>query len=223
MILGFVSDSHGCVEALDKALEILRHHGAQRVYHLGDSVGYFPGWRAADRLRELGVPSLLGNHEEMLLQARFDSIKDEMYRLAETRREGGAARLGWVEDLPRTLSVEEGGSVVMLVHGSLSDPVWEYVYPDTPLDGFDPSGAEAVVMGHTHRPCLRRCKGVRFMNAGSCALPRDEEGLGAVCLWDTETGEGQILRFTVGLEVRLAAGRTRVHPGIRERIEALPA
>ncbi len=222
MILGFVSDSHGCVEALDKALDVLRRSGADRVYHLGDSIGYFPGWAAADSLRELEVPSLRGNHEAMLLSPGPKPELDDVCAIGQARDEATSDQMDWAASLPVTLRFEEHGRQVIMMHGSPRDPVWEYVQPDAPLDGYAVEEARAVVMGHTHRSCLRWCKGVCFMNAGSCALPRDEEQLGSVCVWDTKEQTGRILKFTVGREARLAATRTPVHSQIQQRIETLP-
>lgn len=221
MIIGFVSDAHGCVEALDKALDILMRQGAQQIYHLGDSLGYIPGWAAADRLRDLGIPSLCGNHEQMLLKNAIQQDKDQILGLGLTRRMATHQQLQWASTLPSALSVEDSGPPILLVHGSPRDPVNEYIYPDTSLENLNPGRAVAVFMGHTHRPCIRNFQGVQFVNVGSCTLPRDQERLGCVCLWNTETRIARLERFCVGEEVRRAGERCIVHRTIFAKINAL--
>ncbi len=223
MILGFLSDCHGCVEALDKALELLREAGAEQVFHLGDSVGYFPGWAAADRLRAEDVPCLLGNHEHMLLNETWERERDEIYGFGETLAQATPQRLAWLASLPASLRLAPGRTKALLVHGSPRDPVSEYVYPDSPLDGLDPGEASVVLMGHTHRPFIRERQGILFVNVGSCALPRDDSGLGSACLWNTEDGQPTLVRFPVGDEVRRAAERCLVHPKVLKRAETLTA
>lgn len=222
MILGFVSDAHGCVEALDKALDVLARRGAEQVFHLGDSIGYFPGWAAADRLRDLKIPSLLGNHEQMLAEGTTDPDKDRILGLELTNGMATPEQLRWASTLPSSLTIGSDSAPILLVHGSPSDPINGYVYPDTPLDGLDPGNAMAVFMGHTHHPCIRESGGVLFVNVGSCALPRDEKRLGCVCLWDTKARTARLERFGIGREARRAAERCRVHGQILAKISTMP-
>src|SRR3954453_12739069 len=85
MVIGLLSDAHGNLEAFAKARRVLDHFGAAQIYFLGDSVGYLPGADVATLIVELGIPSILGNHEAMLLAPDGGrSERDAVYRLAET-------------------------------------------------------------------------------------------------------------------------------------------
>jgi putative phosphoesterase len=222
MILGFLSDSHGCFEALEKGLEALRRHGAEQIFHLGDSVGYFPGWSAADALRRESIPCLKGNHEAMLLLDEQDPAKDPMTQLGTTARQASPVQLKWVSQLPQSLRIEQDNVRILLVHGSPREPLREYIYPDTSLEPFFDVDADVVVMGHTHRADLREVGGKTFINTGSCALPRHPGGLGSAAVLDTGTGHGELIRFPIGNETRKAAARLSLHEAIVNRIAQYP-
>ncbi len=67
----------------------------------------------------------------------------------------------WAEALPLTETVELGGALVHVLH-DLAE-----------LD-LDPAaaGIQVVVSGHSHRPLIRRLKGVLYVNPGSCGPRR---------------------------------------------------
>ena len=73
---------------------------------------------------------------------------------------GNTDRGDWAADLPPTLMVEVGGSLIYVLHELFC------------LD-LDPAaaGIKAVIFGHSHRPHLEHKNGVLFLNPGS-AGPR---------------------------------------------------
>lgn len=194
MILGVVSDAHGNAAALRRALSVLRSAGAEEIVFLGDAVGYVPSIAAFDVVEDEGLPSLRGNHEDMLLEGTTPPDRDAIYGHAATASLLDPSRRARMKAWP-TRRLLAGGTV-LAIHGSPTDPISGYVYPDTPLEGFAPL-TPIVVMGHTHRPFVRRAGDVLYVNAGSCALPRDTGGFGAVAIVDTVTGTAHILRFDV--------------------------
>jgi hypothetical protein len=82
-----------------------------------------------------------------------------------------------------------------------------YLYPDTDLSPMADLGARYVFVGQTHRPFIRRGEHATFVNIGSCGLPRDCGHLGAVCVFDSQTGEVEILRFDIQEATRAALRR----------------
>ena len=70
-----IGDIHGCSAALDALLDAIRPRPEDTIVTLGDYINRGPDTRGVlDRLIDLGrrcrlVP-LLGNHEQMLLEAR---------------------------------------------------------------------------------------------------------------------------------------------------------
>lgn len=223
MIIGLLSDAHGNLEAFDKALAVLDRLGAEQVYFLGDSVGYLPGAEVAARVVDLGLPSVLGNHEAMLLDPDCrHSGRDEAYRLVQTAAAMPARVRRAIERWPERRELQLGCGRAVLVHGSPADHLWGYVYPDTDLTGLarEPSLAGALVfMGNTHRPFLKTVGGATFVNVGSCGLPRDVGHLGSCCLLDDRTGEVRIIRFDIGAETTAALRRCGpVHARVLESL-----
>jgi len=207
MILGFVSDAHGNAEGLVGCLDALRRQGAERIYFLGDAVGYLPDENAVlDLLRSGGVVCIRGNHEAMLLgELAIPEGRDAVYRLAEARARIAPSHREWIREWPGRLELDSDGCHLLLAHGSPADPLQGYVYPDSDLTALRTLPFDAVVLGHTHRPFLASAGPVSVMNVGSCGMPRDAGGLASCARYDTITRTGEILRVpfdAAGLALR---------------------
>jgi predicted phosphodiesterase len=207
MKIGLLADAHGVIEAFDQAMSVLEDAGADTVYFLGDAVGYFPGTGVLSRVRDSGMQTVMGNHEHMLVLETFSDQQDRSYRLRETRAAMDRDTLEWVQTWPATRLIEAGKATLHLMHGSPEDPIYGYVYPDTDLSGFSVEQGATVFMANTHRPFIRDYEGVRFINVGSCGMPRDCGNLGAVCIFDDQTREARILRFDIEEALRSATAR----------------
>jgi len=164
MKVALISDLHSNREALTAVLEHIRGQEVDKIYCLGDVVGYGPEPEfCVDVVREHAERCLRGNHDDALFRGATDfnphargaieytreRMKPKWYSLNEKRR-----RWAWLKGLPETH--EEGR--FLFVHGSPRDPVCEYVLP---TDGFlNPEKLRAIfagfsgvaVAGHTHHP-----------------------------------------------------------------------
>jgi predicted phosphodiesterase len=207
MRIGFLSDAHGNVEAFDLGRRVLARAGAERIYFLGDAVGYFPGPAVVEALEVGDVEAVRGNHEAMLLAGGPAADKDDAYQLRATAAQLSPAQRALLASWPEQREVALACGPALLVHGSPTEPTFGYVYPDTDLDQFVDAGLEGttVFMGNTHRPFVRRHGATTFVNVGSCGLPRDVGALGACCVFDDETAEATILRY----DIRDAVARAR--------------
>lgn len=205
MILGFLSDAHGNLQAYLEALRLLREGGAEQVAFLGDAVGYFAGTGVIDALMEPDGPeyAIMGNHDFMLLRGDVPENRERVYRLERVRSALTARQRRFLESLPRRLELRLDGRHVLLVHGAPDNELNGYLYPDTPLMPLE-GGPEIVFIGQTHRPFIRTAGKTSYVNVGSCGLPRDHGGLGAAGLYDTKSGETAILRFPIEEQTRAA-------------------
>ncbi len=220
MMHGLLSDAHGNLEAFQQGVNLLRRLGAERLHFLGDAVGYLPGFAVLDVLAEENMESLLGNHEVMLLAGGITAQRDAVYQLMPMHQALGEARRQFIAALPTQRQWQAPCGPVLLVHGSPSAPTHGYVYPDTELDGFTPAAGSVVFMGHTHRPFQREAAGVRYINIGSCGLPRDAGSLGCAALFDDVTGAVQLLRFDIRNATQAALQRCgAVHPAVQAVFE----
>ena len=212
MLIAILGDVHGNLEALEAVLGAADRANVDRMYQLGDVVGYGadPG-PCIDLLRERDVPVCLGNHDAAVCRRIEPHDFNPFARLAVewTRTELGSEQLDWLSQLPWTVESEELDAV--WVHASLAEP-----------EGFDyvrslPAAARCLqeqrarwsFVGHTHipllfhtdpeldcvlEPCFESDGFVSFrelpekvlVNCGSVGQPRDEDARAALVLWDSE-------------------------------------
>jgi predicted phosphodiesterase len=154
--LGFLTDVHGDLDALDDALAQLDRIGCDRVVCGGDVLDYGPHPEATlVRLRERGIPIVRGNHERWATESANAGAE-----LDEDDEEDGR---GWgrsrdrekhLASLPRGWRETVAGVRVAVRHGS----------PRSDMDGIDEGlslvraesfleavEADVLLVGHTHR------------------------------------------------------------------------
>lgn len=154
MRVALLSDIHANAVALDAVVADAFGRGADVFWNAGDLVGYGPEPDAvAATLRALGARSVRGNHDAAAIGGigveHFNPLAAAAIRWTETTL--GADTAEYLRSFPETLRVEP----VTLVHGTLRDPLWEY------LETYDDARAHFArqdtwlsVTGHTHRPVL---------------------------------------------------------------------
>jgi len=190
MRIAVLSDIHANIVALDAVLAAIGSVDA--VWHLGDVVGYGPDPDAVvDRLREVGAIGVRGNHDTAALGGPEISWfnPDAREAMEWTRTRIGERTRRWLADLPER-RVEEG---VTLVHGSIRDPLWEYVtsrpvaaaslqllttriglhgHTHVPVAFAARDGGVTTVLPEEGRPLAIRSDRV-LLNPGSVGQPRD--------------------------------------------------
>jgi putative phosphoesterase len=200
MRIAIFSDVHGNIHALDAVLADLDAQQPERVYCLGDLVGYgaFPN-EVVDRIRARAIPTIIGNYDDGV-----GSERDECgcaYK-EETDRELGQRSLEWTKAhttaenktflrglLPQ-VRFEADGKRVLLVHGS-PRKINEYLFEDRPLPSFErlaqSSDADVIMFGHTHVPYTKSAGGALFVNVGSVGKPKDGDPRACYVLLDLKS------------------------------------
>jgi diadenosine tetraphosphatase ApaH/serine/threonine PP2A family protein phosphatase len=226
-MLAVLSDIHGNFQALEAVWEDLEAQGADEVLTLGDNVGYGPQPdEVVAFLRERGVSSCLGNHEQGLADpaeasARFNPHALEA--LEVTRSLLSPESLAWSVDLPRAI-VRHGAR---FVHGAPPDAVNAYLFQELhkgKLAGRMRRMEENLCFaGHTHElrryvlegdevvksrlepGWLRIDPGVKtILNVGAVGQPRDGDPRAKYVLWDRgERAEVRRVPYDVELTARL--------------------
>jgi putative phosphoesterase len=175
MRIGLISDIHANLAALEAVLDALCD--ADQILCAGDIVGYYdqPN-EVCSRLREIGAPTIRGNHDAYVTGAlQPDPVRSLQYQNAWTRSVLTPENLAWLESLPvqRDLRFEE--ATVTLRHASPWDEL-TYLYPDSPrLNDLELRQDQILVMGHTHYPLAREIGGGMLINPGSVGQPRDRD------------------------------------------------
>jgi len=177
--IAVLSDVHGNLEALDAVLDDVAGQGVEATVALGDFLsGPSDPVGVADRLIELGLPSVRGNHDRYITDGREkDWHIDALVRgLLDERQHR------WLGSVPATLLLEGD---VFLCHGTPRDDNTSFMdtmvgtiptmhprdYIEAEAVGFD---HEVLLCGHTHVPrSLRLADGRLVVNPGSVGLPME--------------------------------------------------
>jgi putative phosphoesterase len=186
MRLAIISDVHGNLPALDAVLADIEGQHPDRVYCLGDLVGYgaSPNEVIA-AIRRADIPTLMGNYDDGVAFDRDDcgcAYKEPVDRelgqrsLNWTRAETTSENKAFLRSLVPVIRFDVSGQRVLLVHGS-PRKMNEYLFEDRPRSIFErlarTSNADVIVFGHTHMPYTKLIDGVLFVNAGSVGKPKD--------------------------------------------------
>jgi predicted phosphodiesterase len=203
-------------------MSVLASKGADRLYFLGDAVGYLPRWaEVLDLLRSHEVTCLRGNHDDRVLHFALNESATDAYQLLPSYLESIQPYVGWMASWPDSVSVELDGFSLVLMHASPEDRLNGYVYPWTDVSSIGWPKADAVGMGHTHRPFARHHEGRLLFNPGSCGLPRDIGHLASCGLLDTQDRNVTIYRVPFSVESVLADSQF-IHPDVRQCLGRLP-
>jgi predicted phosphodiesterase len=200
--IGVLSDVHANLTALEAVLESLG--AVDQLWVCGDTVGYGPDPSdVLATLTERGATLVAGNHDRAVATGEDLELFNDVAAVAVTMHQGwlSPAERDRLAALPRTF---EAGDVT-LCHGSLRDPLWEYV---TSARAAAASLAIArtahCCAGHTHVPAIWSADGGRvgrvrygspyalgsraFFNPGSVGQPRDGDPRAAYAVVDVAAG-----------------------------------
>ena len=227
MRLGLLSDVHANLVALEAVLAAMP--AVDGLWVLGDSVGYGPDPSdVLALLRERGALLVAGNHDRAVATGEgldaFNGIAAEAARLHRA----------WLtaeeRDLLGSLATVERPDGVTLVHGSLRDPLWEYVWDTrTAYASLAVAETELSCNGHTHVPAVFSLDGDRvtstlgrgvirlsgrvLVNPGSVGQPRDRDPDAAWALLDTEARTVEFMRTAYDVAETQRRIRARGLPG----------
>lgn len=203
-----VADVHSNLAALQAVLDdCARRGGFDRVWCLGDAVGYGPDpEECLSLLRGQGAAFVAGNHD--LGVAGVVDLGDFNDAAAEaciwTAGRLAAGDIAFLSALPEVAHEDD----FTLVHGSLRRPVWEYlVNEDAALATFRLMETRFCLVGHSHTPfvCRERGRGCEFeafpegepvvfgvdrliLNPGSVGQPRDGDPRASYAVYDSDSG-----------------------------------
>lgn len=179
MRIAAISDVHGNLAALDAVMADIGILDVDLVVNLGDLLsGAVQPRETADRLMDLDLPTVRGNHERQLLTLDPERMgfSDRHAHEAITTR-----HREWLAGLPLTLEVADG---VLAFHGSPTDDL-TYLLETVEESGAGPATPEEVterlgpfaatpllLCDHTHlQRSMRLATGALVLNPGSVGWP----------------------------------------------------
>ena len=223
-----VADVHANLEAFEAVIADARSQGwIDTVWSLGDIVGYGPQpSECIALLRDFPHLAIAGNHDLAAIHAieleEFNSIA----AAAAVWTQGQISEDDriWLAGLP--LITTEGNFT--LVHGSLSDPIWDYLTTSVAAEiNFQHQKTPYCLIGHSHLPLAFFETGGRVTrtslsgstsielkeerivaNPGGLGQPRDGDPRACYALLDTETGRLDFRRIQYDIEKTQAKMQT---------------
>lgn len=233
MRLAVISDIHGNLEAFEAVLRDMKRTQPDDILCLGDNVGYGPDPEAVlNELRDRRIPSVMGNHELGIVNARALSWFNDLARqsLEITRQLLSAESVEFIANLP-PLIVMHG---VRAVHGFPPASMTRYL-----LEAYEAEIARVMehldedicFVGHTHELRLVSISGKRveyqplkrgsvslpegkryIINAGSVGQPRDGDNRAKYVIWDTEARILEVRRIPYNIPLTAEKIRQRGLP-----------
>ena len=231
-MIAVLSDIHGNLEALQAVLSEIERQDVDAIYCLGDLIGYGPD----------PLPCIeIAMKWEVVLQGHFDQSslgEDDLPGFAAARH-ARKTILRFREQLkshPRRQAIWEfmkerperftnGGA--QFVHGTLRDPLHEYLFPESihdqsKLDSISELVDSLCFCGHSHiagifahdqqsgwhylpqnevagKYLIQKSKTI--CNVGSVGQPRDEDTNACYVLWDNQTIEFRRVPYDIELTI----------------------
>lgn len=200
MLLAFISDIHGNLEALEAVMNDIKERNVDKIYCLGDLVGYGPNPEEVVR-KLIQIPTIAGNYDDGVGYSK-SSCGCQYNPGRET--EVGDVSLNWtientseevkahLRSLKHRMEFELEGVKFLLVHGSPLNELLEYVSPQTNQERLlkitENVRAHVIINGHTHLPMAKFVNGKLILNAGSVGRPKDRDPRSCYLLLNVEKG-----------------------------------
>ena len=201
-----LSDIHSNLEALDAVIaDAGLHGGFDCIWCLGDMVGYGPDPSECLRLlRDSDLVAIAGNHDyaaaSVIDASDFNGAAFTAIRWTAEQLDGDERR--FLSELP-TISTQQPFT---LVHGSLRDPIVEYLlHPSQAAATFELLSTAYCLVGHSHYPfiCREMAPAPMFqplptaeasplgqqrciINPGSVGQPRDRDTRASYAVFDSD-------------------------------------
>lgn len=177
-----VSDLHGNELALDAVLADAHKVGFDQLICLGDVATLGPRPSAVlARLRDLGCPCILGNHDEFMLEPDLVRSYSEfplvVASVDATREALSASEIAFIRTFVRTVQLDD----VFLYHGTPRSNMEDLLVstpPERVDEMLDGKHAQVLAGGHTHLQMLRQHRGMLIVNPGSLGQPFREYASG---------------------------------------------
>ena len=210
MKIAYISDIHSNLEALETALQEISRLEADRIYCLGDIVGYGADPNSCvELIREVANGAIAGNHDfaavGLTSTEHFNSFAQAAIRWTDKRLTKDNRQ--YLKSLPLTLSNDS----VFCVHATpIAPEKWGYIFSredaNRHLEAFD---EPICFIGHSHIPALFESKDRArcIVNVGSIGQPRDRDPKLSFVIFDTDTVEFERIRLEY--DIQKAAAKIR--------------
>lgn len=214
MLYGIIADIHSNLEAFQAVLRQLP--AVDRIVCAGDIVGYGPNPNEClELMREKGITSVAGNHDKAAtgeLSTQWFNVNARL-AIEWTTSQLTTANGNYLKSLPVNLELDD----FQVVHGSLRDPLEEYIFNmDEAAETIKLMSKPLCIVGHTHRPLYAGLKpsgsldghtlgkndnvalkhyNKTVINPGAVGQPRDSDPRASYGVLDTDKNDFTLHRI----------------------------
>jgi predicted phosphodiesterase len=214
MRYGFFSDVHANLEALKVVIADFEKEKLEKIFFLGDAVGYGPDPNeCTSMIEDVSGVKLMGNHD----YAALGLIETNLFNPYAQKS------MEWTKSVctEKTLKILSGFSMdhrfdrFYLVHSTPKEPQeWNYIFDlDDAEENFNFFNKQVCLIGHSHHPAIIRkykdkhCflhedhwvqmdEGFRYIvNIGSVGQPRDGSNQACYLIYDVEEKRAVLKRL----------------------------
>jgi putative phosphoesterase len=188
MKLAFISDIHSNIEALEKSIKKIEEFSVDKIYCLGDIVGYGNNPNEVIALLKLkNIECISGNHDKLFI----DGSMSEKYNFPYTRSVITSDSIQFLESLKNYIVLKEYNAILSHAVPN-SDNI--YLYANSDFAILDEIKYQYIFMGHTHYPMLMSYYEKKIINPGSIGQPRDKNIRSSFLICDIEDEHFEFIR-----------------------------
>ncbi|MHA1977827.1 MAG: metallophosphoesterase family protein [Candidatus Hodarchaeales archaeon] len=201
--IAVISDVHANLSAFRAVLTDIHKHKVNRIYCLGDLVGYYtepiPTIHLALARCEVVIK---GNHDEAAavgdVPIHYRSESQPAIQLTTQGLTVNERKI--LHGLPLMYTLYLDNHKAMMIHAGPEYPLDQYIYPEdeediqSTFDFMELIEIDALFLGHTHIPFIRQQDNRIILNPGSVGQPRDGDNRASYVLFDMETFNTKFIR-----------------------------
>ncbi|MHA2156781.1 MAG: metallophosphoesterase family protein [Candidatus Hodarchaeales archaeon] len=201
--IAVISDVHANLSAFRAVLTDIHKHKINRIYCLGDLVGYYtepvPTIHLALARCEVVIK---GNHDQAAALGDVPVYyRDVSQPAIEFTTQGLTVNERKIlHGLPLMYTLYLDNHKAMMIHGGPEYPLDQYIYPkdeediSSTFDFMDLIEIDILFLGHTHIPLIRQQDKSIILNPGSVGQPRDGDNRASYVLFDMESFNTKFIR-----------------------------
>lgn len=219
MRFAFFSDVHANLEALKNVIRDFEKEKIDKIFFLGDAVGYGPDPNdCLSLIQKTGEVRLMGNHDYAAL-----GLLDISYFNPYAKEAIEWTRKKLTEKSIEIISgykIDHRFDIFHLVHSTPKEPLnWDYIfYLEEAEENFPYFNAQICLIGHSHSPFIimkykeKRCylhdkpeteiqDGFKYLiNIGSVGQPRDGNNHSCYLIYDSVQSKAWLKRIPYDLK-----------------------
>ncbi|ACD52577.1 MULTISPECIES: metallophosphoesterase family protein [Clostridium] len=189
MKIAIISDIHGNIYSLIRALQDIDNEKVDSIICLGDLVGYGPHPNEViAMIKRRNILCIQGNYDKSVIDNDYTFIREteiNSFSLPWTYNELRAQNRYFLSNLPSSISLNIQGKKIIFVHGSPSI-LNQYLFENAEdtKNIIENMEEDILVCAHTHIPSIKNFDEKMYINCGSIGKPKIGRPNLTYCLLD---------------------------------------